>query len=504
MRSSEILILGGGTNGLACAFRLAREGARVTVLEAADRVGGGARTAEFAPGFRVSALAHLVQGLDPRVERAMALDRHGLRLSEPLASAVPGGRPLVVGPDGRAEGLTPAEAAAWDLLRGRLERFARLLDPLRRLTPPRIGRGNDDWAALGRLGLGLRRMGAAEFREFGRMLLLNAADAIEDDLSDERLMGLCAFDATLGASTGPRSPGTLLLWLQRIADGPPRVPLGGMGAVAQAMRAACEAAGVRLRTGARVARLILEGDRATGAVLETGERIEAEAVVSALCPRTTLLDLVPPGALDTDTERAARAIRGRGAAAKLHLALSSLPDFGVDPRARLVIAPGVDAVEEAWNPAKYGEVPARPVLEAVIPSVHDPEAAPEGAHVLSAVVQFAPWAPRDPDRARAALLEAALDVLESCAPGLRRSVLASELLLPGDIAARFGMAGGSWHHGDLAAERMLFLRPFPEVARYRTPVPGLWLASAGSHPGGGVTGAAGWNAAERMTREGVA
>lgn len=503
MRSSEVVVLGGGTNGLACAFRLAREGARVTVLEAAPEVGGGAQTTEFAPGFRVSALAHLVHLLDPRVERDMALDRHGLRLSAPLPTTALGPDPLTLAPDGRAEALPPAEAAAWDLLRTRLHRFARALEPLRRTAPPHLGRGND-WGTLARTGLDLRRRGAAEFREFGRMLLLNAADALEDELSDPRLMGLCAFDATLGASTGPRSPGTLLLWLNRLSGAPPRLPMGGMGAVASAMRAACEAAGVRIRTGARVTRLHVERDRATGVTLTSGERIAAQAVVSALCPRTTLLDILPPGELDTDTERAARSIRARGAAAKLHLALSALPDFGADPRARLVVAPSVDAVEEAWNPAKYGEVPDRPVMEVLLPSALDPSAAPPGQHVLSAIVQFAPWAPPDPDAARARLLDNALRVLESHAPGLRSLVLHAELLLPSDIEARFGMAGGSWHHGDLAPERMLFLRPFPEVARYRTPVPGLWLASAGSHPGGGVSGTAGWNAAERIAREGAA
>lgn len=498
MPSSDVLVLGGGTNGLAAAFRLAKGGRQVTLIEAANEVGGGARTVEFAPGFRVSGLAHLLHGLDARLESEMDLGRHGIAASAPLATTLLCPEPVILAPDGRT--VSGADAADWAALTDRLGRHAARLAPLRQQLPPRLNRRND-WRRLAGIGMGLARAGRADLRDLMRLLLINAADLAEDELSDDRLRGLLAFDATLGAWAGPRSPGTLLLYLNRLALGPARLPAGGMGDLARAMRSAAEAGGVTIRTGTRAATIIVVDDRACGAMLDTGETIRADLVVSALCPRATLADLVGPSHLDTGSLRRVRAMPFRGAAAKLHLAIEGEPGFAADIRHRLVIAPSADAVERAFNPVKYGETPARPVMEIVVPSAHDPSLAPEGHHVLSVIAQFAPHAPKDPDAVKAAFTEAVLSVLEDAAPGLRSRIRHAECLMPADIAARYGLRGGSWHHGDLAAERMLFLRPFPEAAHYRTPLPGLWLASAGCHPGGGITGTPGWNAAEAVLRE---
>jgi phytoene dehydrogenase-like protein len=267
------------------------------------------------------------------------------------------------------------------------------------------------------------------------------------------------------------------------------------------MQRAAEAAGVSCRTGARVARIEIEGDRATGVTLDHGEALSADLVVSALSPGPTFRGHVGARHLDAGFQRRSTRIRARGAAAKLHLALTALPDFAADPTHRLVVAPSVDAVETAWNPVKYNEVPENPVLEAMLPSVLDRTLAPEGHHVLSAIVQFAPHAPADREAARAAMLENTLHTLESHAPGLRALIGHAEMLRPWDIEAKTGLAGGSWHGADLAVEQMLFLRPIPQLAQYATPIPGLWLAGAGQHPGGGVTGSAGWTAAERILAE---
>jgi phytoene dehydrogenase-like protein len=339
-------------------------------------------------------------------------------------------------------------------------------------------------------------MGAAEFREFLRVALINVADLLEDDLTDDRLMGLCAFDATLGAWLGPRSPNSLLVWLNRIAAGDALCyPAGGLAAVTDAIAAACTADGAQIITGDAVTRIDIAADRAIGVTLASGESVAAGAVLSAIAPQQTFA-LVGPEHRDAGMMRAVRAIRSRGAAAKLHLALTGAPVFpGAALTDRIVLAPSVDAVEQAWNPAKYGEVPDRPVMEITFPSAHDATLAPPGGHVLSAVVQFAPHAPRDPAAARATLLANALDVIEDAAPGLRALVAHAELLLPRDIEQRHGLQGGNWHQAELSVEQMLFLRPFHGAAQYRTPVPGLWLGGAGSHPGGGINGAAGWNAA---------
>jgi phytoene dehydrogenase-like protein len=503
MPSFDAIIVGGGTNGLACATRLAQAGRRVIVLEAADRMGGAAAGHDFAPGYRAPGLAHVLHMLDARVARDMKLSSHGLKTS-PLGTTglAADGRHLSL--DGA--GTDSPDAAAWARLHAQLGRFAGALAPFRAMTPPRpaAGAGNQT-LELARRGLGLRGLGQADFREFLRMILINVADVLDDSLTDDRLKGLVAFDTTLGAWLGPRSPNSLILLLNRMTGDAPAYPLGGMGAVADAMTKAAEAAGVTLRTGAEVARLTVREDRVIGVELTDGTFIDAPDVVSAIHPRTTFETLAGPAHLDTGFLRRSRAIRSRGGAAKLHLALTGTPDFaGADLKRRLVIAPSIRTVEEAFNAVKYGEVPKDPVMEIVLPSAHEPGLAPDGHHVLSAIVQFAPHAPSDPKAARAAMLENTLKVLEAQAPGLRKLVAHAEMLMPNDIAEKYRMPGGNWHHGELAVEQMLFLRPVVGAAQYATPLPGLWLGGAGSHPGGGISGASGWNAAGQLLRKGAA
>lgn len=485
MRSCDILILGAGVNGLACATRLAKAGRSVLVLEAAATPGGGAGEVEFHPGFRAPALAHLTQGIDPRVARALPVAFHPA-----LTTALPGGITV-------KGGAASEDAAAWSALHARLSRFAQALAPFRQMPPPIPGAGNA-WSRLVRPLLGLRGLGQAELRELMRLILINVHDVGEDELSSDALRGLLSFDATLGAWLGPRSPNSLILYLDRLARGAdPLLPVGGMGALAQSLAKGAEAAGVTLRCNARVARVVVADGRARGVVLDSGEEIAAKTVVSALNPRTTFHQLIGARHLDAGFHRRIGHIRMRGGAAKAHLALSGLPALA-DPKARLVIAPSSTAVENAFNPVKYGQVPDRPVMEVLLPSAHDSGMAPAGAHVLSAIVQFAPHAPRDPVAARAAMLENTLAVLEENIPGLRSLILHAEILMPQDIEARFGLIGGNWHHGELAVEQMLFNRPLHGADRYATPIPGLWLAGAGAHPGGGINGAAGWNAAEAL------
>jgi phytoene dehydrogenase-like protein len=504
MSSTRILVVGGGANGLAAAFRLAGAGRKVTVLEAAEISGGGAGDHEIAAGYRAPALAHLLTALDPRVEAGMDLARHGLRLTSPLATTALS----ATGDHLRVTGgtTTGPDTAAWAALHARLLTYATALAPFRAMTPPRLARADNELIRLAKLALGLRRMGREEFRDFLRLILINVADVLEDELTDDRLRGLVAFDATLGTWLGPRSPNSLILYLNRLSvgGGEARLPLGGMGGLARAMTRACEAAGVTVRTGARVTRIRVERDRAAGAVLDTGEEMDADLVISTASTLTTFRDMVGPRHLDAGFLRDVGNIRSRGAAAKLTLALSGAPDFrGADLRTRLVIAPSVDAVETAFNPVKYGEVPAHPVMEIVLPSAHEADHAPEGHHVLSAIVQYAPHAPKDRDAARAEMLANTLSVLEAHAPGIGKLILKADLLMPRDIEERFGLQGGNWHSGELSVERMLFLRPLQAAAQYATPLPGLWIGGAGSHPGGGISGAAGWNAVERILKVGA-
>lgn len=513
MPSFDALIIGAGTNGLACATRLAHKGRNVLVLEAACAPGGAALGHEFAPGFHAPGLAHIANLLDPRVAEAMDLARHGLGFhllaSTSLAAS---GDHLVMRGNFGSDLSDTKDAAAWKTLRTQLLSFAGVLAPFKMITPPRLSRkAGNETLKLAKLGLAVRMLGKDDFREFMRMLLINVWDVLNDELTDDRLKGLLGFDATLGSWLGPRSPNSLILLLNRLAgeiEGQKAalaLPKGGMGALAAAMAKSATAAGVTIRCGAPVDSLIIEGDHATG-VRVNGADIAAPLIISAISPKTTFVDLVGPRHLDTGFVNRIRSQKSRGAAAKLHLALGALPDFrGADPRSRLVIAPDLNTVELAFNAVKYNEVPASPVMEIVIPSAHEPGHAPVGQHVLSAIVQYAPCDPKaGHDAARSAMLENTLSVLEDNAPGLRAQILHAELLMPYDIQAKYGMLGGNWHHGELSVEQMLFLRPLPGLGQYQTPIQGLWLASAGSHPGGGISGAAGWNAAERILKEGHA
>jgi phytoene dehydrogenase-like protein len=465
------------------------------VVEAGNASGGGA------------GLAHLSYNLDPRVEQAMNLAAHGLVwASRDLATTVlsPDGRHLRLRSGEVAGDIADSDRRAWAALRARLLRFAAVLAPLNHMAPPRLAaKAGNPLLKLALIGVKARMMGAADVRELGRILLTNVHDLLDDELTDPRLKGALAFEATLGGWLGPRSPNSVLPWLVRLSgqtggvQGAIGRPKGGMAAVGAAMAASASAAGVTIRCAARVEHIMIEAERAAGVVLAGGEEIHAARVVASIAPKTTLLSLVGARHLDAGLVTRMRQQKARGAAAKLHLILRAAPDFrGANSPDRLILAGSEHDVERAFNPVKYGRVPDRPGLEIVIPTAHDARA--DGRHELSAIAQFAPHAPADRDAARAAMLRACMAQLEAHAPGISAQVEHAELLMPYDIEDRHGLPGGQWHAGELSVEQMLFLRPLPGLAQYRGPIPGLWLASAGCHPGGGVSGTAGWNAALAM------
>lgn len=514
-RKGDVIVIGGGHNGLVAAALLARAGRKVTILEAAAEVGGPARTENFAPGFSVST-AHVLNRLHPEVIEALDLGRHGLVFDAkdiaPTVVLAETGTPLVLhGAYGESlTGASAAEDAAWQTLRAQLFRYAGILKPLLARRPPDLGGMSlAQGAGLAQIGLSLRRLGKEEMRDFLRMLLMNVTDVLDEHLGDDRLRGLLAFDAVLGSHLGPRSPTSLLGLYYRLAGeiagrpGAQLVPRGGMGAVIAALRSAAEQAGVSIRTGASVSRLVVDGGRAVGVELGSGEEMRASTIVSAINPRTTFLDLVGARHLDTGFVRKVQNIRMKGDVAKLHLALHRAPEFtGVAAQflnGRLVIAPSADHVERAFNPSKYGAFSPEPVMEITLPSLSDASLAPEGRCVLSANVQYAPYALKEGwDTGKPKLLAAIMAQLESHAPGLGSTVLHSELLTPADMENRYGMSGGHWHHGELQADQMLMSRPVSGWSGYETPIEGLFLCGAGSHPGGGISGVPGLNAARRI------
>jgi phytoene dehydrogenase-like protein len=546
--TERVVIVGGGHNGLVCAAYLARAGRKVTVLEAGKQVGGAAVTREFAPGFRVSACAHLLYALDHVVAQELRLANHGLSYAQTRVRTValsPSGPPLVI--DGgqvvsastlAGEGASPfivsgaisdADRAALGRFTDRMARFAALLARQHRRVPPRLASGNwSDVLQAATLALDLRRLGREDMRELLRIAPMNVFDVLAETFESPLLKGALAMDAVLGTKLGPRSGHTVLNLLHRWSGAPvsssdtysklgrsqsglvasrgtAAIPRGGLGAVTAALAAAAAAAGAGIRVSSPVAQILLDGDRAIGVKLESGADLPADVVISNADPKQTFMRLVGARNLDTEFARRVHHLRTQGTAAKLHLALKALPKFrNVDESLlgeRLLIAPDLDAIESAFNPAKYKLASDRPVLEITIPSIHDATLAHDGQHVLSAIVQYAPYdieggwqTQREP------FGERVLDVLEHYAPGLRRQIVSAELLTPLDIEREFRITGGHWHHGELTLDQYLMLRPVPGAAQYATPIRNLYLCGAGSHPGGGVMGSAGYNAAHVVLR----
>jgi len=515
--SYDCIVIGGGHNGLVCATYLARSGRSVLVLEAASQIGGAAITREFAPGFRVSACAHLLHLMPGSLIRDLGLEARGLQLAAarmPTTAIAPDAPPLPID----ARNSTPlaarsrADAAALPAYQARLRRLAEALHPILESAPPRLG--TDSWQdrlSWLRIGWRLRRLGRKDMRELLRIGGMCVQDLLDEHFETPLLKGALGFDAVLGTNAGPRSPGSVFPLLYRMAaevQGGSALaqPVGGLGALSDSLARAALAAGAAIRTGAVVERITVRGDRASGVTLKSGEQIGAASVISNADPKTTFLQLLGGEYLDTGFVRRVAHLRARGMTAKLHLALNRLPQFpGLAPSGlvgRLLLSPSLDYIERAFNHAKYGEYSPAPIVEITVPTVSDASLAPVGKHVLSAVVQYAPYelaAGWQHERQRFADL--VIDALERCAPGLRDCVEAVELLSPPDIEREFRISGGHWHHAELALDQFFIVRPVPGAAQYRTPVGGLYLCGAGCHPGGGVMGIAGRNAARQLMRE---
>ena len=504
MSEYDSIIIGAGHNGLVCAAYLGRAGQKVLVLEAAATPGGLAATREFHPGFR-AAVAHSVNHFSGKIAADLGLERHGFRSQAHALTGLDGGRRHVTLRDGELTGAGADDAAAYAEYARLLQRFADALSPFWLKTMPRIGSSSvGDLSTFAQLGLRLLRLGRADMREFLRITSLPVRDLVDEYFDSALAKALLSWDGLIGARMAPRSPNSAVLALLYRMSG-----IGGsVGPLAGALLRAAQEAGAEIRCGAEVERIVVRaGTRdlaATGVMLADGTEIDARNVISATDPRRTFIDLLGVEYLDIGFTNRIRRLRCDGYVAKLHLALDGLPEFDglASPDGRLVIAPDMDAIEFAYDDAKYGECPQQPVMEITVPSVTDPSLAPAGQHVLSAQVMYVPYALKGgwTDAARDAIRERAIDTIAAYAPDIRRHILRGELLTPFDLEQRYRVTGGHWHHAEFAMDQLLMMRPTYEAAQYATPVPGLYLCGAGSHPGGDLVGAAGHNAAREVLR----
>jgi phytoene dehydrogenase-like protein len=525
----DAIIIGGGHNGLVCAFYLARAGLKVTVLEQRNVVGGAAVTEEFHPGFRNSVAAYTVSLLNPKVIRDMDLATHGLRIVErPLSNFLPldDTRYLKIG-----AGKTKAEVARFsqrdadrlDAYASHLDAAADLLRDLVLQTPPNLVQGGwlgalPELIKAGKLGNRVRKLSLSTQRELLDLFTKSAGEYLDGWFDSAPIKAAYGFDSVVGNYASPYSPGSAYVLLHHVfgevngKKGAWGHAIGGMGAITQAMAKAAQGLGVEIRTGCAVDEVLMEKGRATGVVTAKGERLDARVVISNLNPRLLYTRLVDPAALPDDFLRRMQAWRCGSGTFRMNVALAELPEFSCLPGREMaehhgsgiIIAPSLDYMERAYHDARALGWSREPIVEMLIPSTLDPTLAPAGQHVASLFCQHV--APQLPDGSswdehRERVADLMIATVDRYAPNFKRSVLGRQILSPLDLERTFGLVGGDIFHGALGLDQLFAARPMLGHADYRGPVAGLYTCGSGTHPGGGVTGAPGHNAAREVLRD---
>ena len=519
----DIVIIGGGHNGLITAFYLAKAGFKPLVLERNAQVGGAAITDEFHPGFRCSTLAHTAGPIRPDVVRDLQLEKHGLKLITPevcVTALSPNGRALSLYRDvsrsaQEIAAFSQKDATKYPEFQESLGKIAKVIGDALATTPPNIDdpSRSDLWSML-KTGRAIRKLGKKDMFRLLRWGPMAVADLAAEYFETELLRAVIAARGVFGTFLGPWSAGSALVLLIRAAGDPHPAgsaffSAGGTGAITQAMASAAKSAGVEMRTGVEVIEIRVQNGAATGVLLSTGEEIHAKAVISNADPKRTLLKLTDPVHLSPDFVQKLQHYRGNGTVAKVNLALTALPKFtalkngdSAALRGRIHIGNEIDYLERAFDESKYGNFSRQPYLEATIPSLTDPSLAPEGQHVMSIYMQYAPYKLKsDWEEQRKALGQTVVQTLAQYAPNLPELILTHKIITPHDLEEQYGLTGGQIFHGELALDQFFTMRPLLDWARYRTPIENLYLCGSGTHPGAGLTGGSGANAAREILKD---
>ncbi len=523
-KSYDAIIIGGGHNGLVCAAYLAKAGRKVLVLESRHVLGGAAVSEELYPGFRFSVFSYVVSLLRPEIIRELELPRFGLQII-PLECALtplPDGDSLCRWSDPEQTRLEIArfsrrDAENYPVYGQAMMQMGRFAKAVLGMTPPDPAALT--FASLGDLlRLGRRFTGMSEEERVRKikMFTMSAADFLDEWFESDVLKATMSVSGIIGTFQGVRSPGTAYVLLHHYMgeiDGAFRswgFSKGGTGQVSLAIAGSARHHGAEIRTEAPVERILFKNGGASGVVLVDGEEIRGRVVVSSVDPHRTFLGFVGSEHLDPEFAGSIRRYKLRGSSGKVNLALDRLPEFSCRPgngphlRGDVAIAPSIEYLERAYDEAKYGDFSKRPYLNVVIPSLCDPSVAPPGKHVMSIFVQYAPYHLKEGAQAwpgrREAFGDAVVETLSEYVPGLKESILYRQVLTPLDIEQQTGLTEGNIFQGELSLEQLFFLRPVPGWARYRTPVNHLWMCGSATHPGGGIMGAPGANAAREMLR----
>ncbi len=523
----DVIVVGGGHNGLVAAGLLAKRGARVTVLERRTTVGGAATTEQpWGPAFKISALSYVVSLMPAEILHELDLRRHGYQIYPQHGYFVPyrDGRALQLPGNDPArrrtqiEQFSHADAAAYDRWDVWLGTLADILGPLLETIPPNLGSTRPrDLVDQARLVWTLRHLGISGVGDVTRLFTASIADLLDEWFTSPQMQGVLAVSGVIGTWAGPRSPGTAYVMAHhKLGDageghlGSWGFPHGGMGAVSDALRAAATAAGATVRTDAPVARIDVRAGRVRGVTLQSGDELRADIVVAATHPKITFLDQIDRAALPADFVAAIERWKTRSGTVKVNVAVDRLPEFtakpGFDPEVHggtIVLAESLDQVERAFQDAVAGRAAALPFADICIPSVFDPTLAPSGQHVVSMFTQWVPhtWAASPCTEELDSYADRVIARVDAVAPGFTSSILHRQVIGPFDMEHDYGLVGGNIFHGELSPDQLFHMRPAPGYADFRTPIDGLYQASSATHGGGGVTGIPGLNATRQIVRD---